>query len=48
MKDDLLSIFIIFFIITATLLLGSINDSITSIAKTLKDTQQQITIQQKD
>ena len=48
MKDDLLSIFIIFFIITTTLLLGSINDSINTIAKTLKDTQQQITIQQKD
>lgn len=48
MKDDLLSVFIIFCIITTLLFLGSIDDSIKTIAKTLKDTQQQITIQQKD
>ena len=50
MKDDLLSIFIIFFIITTKLILGTIADSIRSINKTLKDTlqTQQITIQQKD
>lgn len=48
MKDDL-SIFIIFFFLMTTLLLGSMRDSISTIAKTLKDAQQiTIQIKQKD